>query len=437
MSGIMQRMHPAKLVILGYLSYAALGWIALCIPLAQRGAGVSALDNLFISASALSTTGLATISIADNYSLFGQIVILLSIQAGGIGYMTFGSFLILSRTSGLPATRTRVGRTVFSLPESFRIDKFIRSVVAFTLLIELAGVAALYPILRGEGVPSPLWSAIFHSISAFCTAGFSLYNSSFEAYVGSFWLNLTIGVLSYLGAIGFIVCVDCTRVLTGEIRRITLTSKIILWSTFWLSVGGAMLLFLTDPALRSLPVDQRLMASAFQSMSALTTVGFDTVGISQLSHASMLVLIVLMIVGASPSGTGGGLKCTTFSALIGVMLSAVRGDAQVRFWGRIVPLERIWTAVASLGYYLAMLLLGIFLLEITETAEFEQNLFEAVSALGTVGLSTGITPSLTSLGKLIVIFLMFCGRVGPLTFGIALFFRDAAADQERDQDLAI
>ncbi len=434
---VLAGMHPARLVFLGYLIYIIIGWLVLCIPWLQKGAGVGALDNLFTATSAVSTTGLVTVSTSDSYNMFGQGVVLLLIQLGGIGYMTFGSFVILSRSKDLSPARAEIGRTVFSLPRSFRIDKFIRSVIVFALVIEALGVLALVPIFRQGGDPQPLWSAVFHSVSAFCTAGFGLYNNSFEGYAGNFWLNAVISLLSYLGAIGFIVCVDYWRMLRGKIRQVTLTSRIILWVTFWLTVGGTALIFLTEPSIRDKPLEQRLLAAFFQAMTAMTTVGFNTISISQLSRALLLILTILMVIGASPSGTGGGIKSTTLSALFGVMRSALRGDQEVRFWGRAVPLERVWTAMAGLGFYLCMLLAGTYLMELTETFEFEQNLFEAASALGTVGLSTGITPALSAIGKLIVIFLMFCGRLGPLTFGIALFCPKPLQPDEQDNDLAI
>lgn len=430
-------LHPAKLALFGYLTYILLGWLLLCIPFVQNGHSISALDNLFTATSAVSTTGLTTISTSDSYNFLGQLIILLLIQIGGIGYMTFGSFVILSRKQELPNERAKVAETVFSLPASFRIDKFIRSVVTFTLVIEIAGTAALYPIFRGGGEEYPLWCAIFHSVSAFCTAGFSLFNNSLESYAGNFWLNAVIAALSYLGAIGFIVCVDYWRMFQGKIKQVTLTSRIIIWSTIWLSLIGTALIFLGEPSIQSKPTDERLMASFFQAMTSMTTVGFNTISISGLSRAILLMLTVLMIIGASPSGTGGGLKSTTFSEMIGVMRSALRGEKEVRFWGRLVPFERIWMATAAMGFYVLLFVTGTFLLELTEKFEFEQTLFEAASALGTVGLSTGITSSLSTIGKLVIIMLMLCGRLGPLTFGIALFFRKPLATVEQDNDLAI
>lgn len=434
--GFLKQLHPVKLVFLGYLSYVIGGWILLSLPFSQSLA-TSALDNLFTATSAISTTGLATISVADNYTFFGELVVLILIQLGGIGYMTFGSFVILSRKSELSPDRARVSSAVFSLPKNFRIDKFIRSVMAFTFGIELIGAVSLYIILRAAGTPNAVWSAIFHSVSAFCTAGFSIYNNSFESFHNDFWLNLIIAILSYSGAIGFIVFVDLWREFKGKIKRITLTSKIILHTTFWVSLVGTIMIFLTEPSIQQLSPDEKLITAFFQAMSSLTTVGFNTISIASIAKDTMLIITILMIIGASPAGTGGGLKSTTFSAMIGVMKSALKGDSKVTFWRNEIPFERVWTAVSSLCFYITFLILGIYLLSLTETFELEQLVFEAASALGTVGLSMGITPALTNLGKFIITFLMFVGRLGPLSFGMALFLKEDTFYEDEERDVAI
>lgn len=436
-TAFLARLHPSAVVAFGYLSYIVLGWLVLCLPIAQRGAGAGALDNLFTATSAVSTTGLTTVSVADRYSFVGQAVILVLIQLGGVGYMTVSSFFVLSRRNELSPARLEIGKAVFSLPASFRMDKFIRSVVRFTLAIELLGAAALYVLFRRAGVEGPLWSAIFHSVSAFCTAGFGLYNNSFESFVADPWMNGVLAALSYLGAVGFIVCVDLTRMIRGKVEQVTLTTKIILWATFWMTVIGTTLIFLGEPLVRGLPPEERLLASFFQCMTAMTTVGFNTVSIGALSKATLLVVIVLMVIGSSPAGTGGGLKCTTLTALLGVMRSAAAGEREARFWGRSIPPDRVWMAVATLGFYVATLVIGTYLLELTQETPFESNFFEAASALGTVGLSMGITSGLSGLGKLIVVALMFCGRVGPLTLGTMLFSRMPGRAKVGDGDIAV
>lgn len=431
----LSRLPPAKLVLLGYTSYAMVGWALLCLPwAAARG---SAADHLFVAVSALSTTGLSPLSVSGDYTLFGRIVILALVQAGGLGYMTLGSFILLSRKSALTGVRLEVGRAVFSLPESFRLDKFIVSVVRFTFGIELAGALVLWPLLARAGLPHPLWSAVFHSISSFCTAGFSLYDDSFVAFAGDFWVNAVIAALSYAGAIGFIVFVDYGRMLRGKVEQVTLTSRIIINMTLWMTALGTASIFLAEPTLYVLPADKRLLASFFQCMTAMTTVGFNTVPIGGLASPSLVVIIALMVVGASPAGTGGGIKTTSFSALLGVIGSAMRGENGVSFFGRSIPLERVWIALANIGIYLMALVAGVFILTLTENFDLRQLAFEAASAIGTVGLSMGITSQLSVLGKLTITALMFCGRVGPLTLGAALFIRGEKNRAVADSDLAV
>ena len=381
---------------------------------------MNSLDNLFIAVSAVSTTGLTTVDISEHYTLLGQIVILLLIELGGIGYMTFGSFVVLSRGRRLSDLREGISMNVFSLPKGFRIDKFIRSVVIFTVIVELVGAAALFTIFRSAGVKNPFWNSVFHSVSSFCTAGFSLFKNSMESFSSNFWLNIVIGLLSLTGAVGFIVLVDVWRRITGKIHHITLTSNIILRMSLCLLTIGTLLFLLTEPLVRSMTPESRIMVSVFQAMSAMTTVGFNSLPIGSLATSSLLILLFLMIIGASPSGTGGGIKCTSFTALVGIIRSTLKGDTKVRFLGKVIPQRRVQAAMANIGFYLFVLMIGIYVLTLTESISFRDIFFEAASALGTVGLSTGVTSTLSALGKILVCALMFVGRLGPLTFAIAL-----------------
>lgn len=429
------RAAPANAVFFGYLSYVIIGWLLLSLPAARIVAHIAPIDNLFIAASAMSTTGLATISVSDNYSLFGQLVILALIQLGGIGYMTFGSFIILSRRPDLPPARAEISRAVFSLPKSFDIFRFIRSVILFTAVIESAGTLLLWWAFSAAGAPRPLYNAFFHSISAFCTAGFSTFNDSFIAFSGNIWINGIIALLSYLGAIGFIVFIDYWRRFRRETTQVTLTSRIILGATFWMTLAGTALLFLAEPTITTLSPVDRLLAAFFQCMTAMTTVGFNSIDLGVLSKGSVLVLTILMIIGASPSGTGGGVKSTSFTAILGVVRSALRGEQRASFSGKTIPFERVWQAVANTTLYLILLTVGVYLLDLTETAPFDKIFFEAASAIGTVGLSMGITGTLTDLGKFIIVLLMIGGRIGPLTVGMALFVR--RHEEPADSDLAV
>lgn len=427
---------PAKILLLGYLSYVIIGWTLLCMPFSQT-VNVSAFDNLFIATSAVSTTGLATLNVSESYSFFGECVILALIQLGGIGYMTFGSFIILSTRQKMSGFRTDICRKTFALPEDFSVRRFIKLVVAFTLISECIGALLLFMVFRYNNEPNALWSAIFHSISAFCTAGFSLNSNSFEDYADNVYLNIVIAGLSYIGAIGFIVMTDMWQHLTGQRRHLHFASKVIIQITLWFSAVGVVLFFMMEPSIQHLPNWERLLVSFFQVMTAATTVGFNTISISAISASVIMLLYFLMIFGASPSGTGGGLKSTTLAALWGLMRSTLKSRDEVRFQKRAISQERLQMAAAGFTFYMAVLFAAMLLLLSLEDASFEIILFEAISALGTVGLSMGLTGELTNLGKLIVIMLMFMGRVGILTFGIAVSMKDETREEEQDADLVM
>lgn len=427
--------NPVRLVVLGYMSYIFIGFILLCFPFMHKNF-VHPLDNLFIATSAVSTTGLTTVTVSNDYNFWGQLVILVLIQLGGIGYMTFSSFVILSTKKYLDDRTKNIAQVVFSIPKNFKIEKFILSVIGFSVIVELAGAICLFFVFLQTGIGDPLWNAIFHSVSAFCTAGFSLFPNSFEGLANNFGLNAIISSLSILGAMGFIVCVDVWRLLRGKEKHATLTTKVILTVTFWLLVIGTVLMFLTETYGGVTP-DNKILFSFFQAMTALTTVGFNTVTVSTMSKSAIMLICILMIIGASPSGTGGGLKTTTFSAIWGLMKSAIKGDKSVRILGATVPDDRVRTAVATLSFYISALVIGTYLLTLTENGTFIDIFFESASALGTVGLSMGITTALTVLGKLVVIFMMYIGRVGPLTFGMAFYVKPELIFDDEKTDLAI
>lgn len=431
------RIAPAKLLLLGYLTYIAAGWALLALPVAQEGP-LGPIDALFLAASAVSTTGLVTVDPGSVLSGFGEAVILALIQIGGLGYMTIGSFAVLAVQHRLSGMRAHTLKAAFNLPPDVQPAAFLRAVVLFTLVCEAAGAAALYPMLVSAGDPAPLWSAVFHAVSAFCTAGFSLYATSFEGFAAHPGVLLVLSVLSLLGAMGFLIVLDGWRTLTGRARHLGFTSKVIAEVTLWFLVLGTLVLMVADPGIAALPPSERLLAAFFQAMSASTTVGFNSVPIGGLAPAVVLVLVFLMLFGASPAGTGGGLKTTSFAALVGLVRSTLKGRKTIRYAKRQVPAERLQAATAGLAFYGLLLFVALFLLLLTEPgAGLEAVLFEAVSAMGTVGLSLGLTGDLSDLGKITVTVLMIAGRVGILTFGIALARHDESREEERDNELVI
>lgn len=431
-------LSPQQNLLYGFLMYTSIGWLLLSLPFLHKQP-VSMMDNLFIATSAISTTGLVTVSIFDTYNWFGQFVILLLFQIGGIGYMTFTSYVLLSKKSHLTHWHQRVLNAEFSMPKGFQIRDFLKSVIIFTIIIEAVGALCLYIAFTrsGEDPAFAVWSSIFHSVSAFCTAGFGLYNDSFEQFSGNAFVSGTLSVLSISGSLGFIVVTDFWNRLTGKTKTITYTTKTIFGVITLLLVTGTALIYWFEPSIRQVGED-RLLVSFFQAMSALTTVGFNTVPIGDFSLALLLVTIFLMYIGASPSGTGGGLKSTTFTALLAIMWSRIRNNRQVTLFGKIIPQERLYVATSAFILYASLIFLATFLLAFTENFPLHQILFEVTSAIGTVGLSTGITGELTFWGKFIVVFVMFTGRLGVLTFGLAILARRKLTETRKDEtDLAV
>lgn len=430
------RMRPAQQLVLGFGLYALLGASLLCLPVSQTTSG-RAIDHLFNAVSAISTTGLTTISVSDSYSLVGEAVILALFQIGGLGFMTVSSVVILARGRTLASTRMNVLRAGLSVPHYFVMQHFLVHIVVFTAVCESIGAGLLWWRFSALGVENSLWSAVFHSVSAFATAGFSLNNTSMEAFAGDWVVNLVIGALSYLGAIGFIVAQDVWYSAKLRERMLTFTSKVILTTTGLVFALGAVGLFFSEPSIRSLPLPERALASCFQIMTASTTAGFNTVPIGAMSAPALVIILIAMLIGASPSGTGGGIKTTSVSAIFGNIFSTLRGRLRVVWLGHEIPMARVMQAFAAASIYLIGLCAGVLFLCITEAKAFLPIVFEAASAIGTVGLSMGITGDLSDAGKLIVIALMFAGRCGPLTIGLALLGPVESTASHRGDDLAV
>lgn len=431
-------LSPQQNLLYGFLTYTVIGWALLCVPIFHKQA-VSALDSLFIATSAISTTGLVTVSLFDTYNGVGQFIVMVLIQIGGIGYMTFTSFVLLSRKNPLTHWHQRILNAEFAMPKGFEMKDFLKSVIIFTLVIEIVGALCFYIAFTQAGVDHnfALWSSIFHSVSSFCTAGFGLYNDSFEQFADNTFLNVIISVLSLCGSLGFIVVTDVWNRLTKKSATVTYTTKIIFGVTALLLAVGTAMIYFFEPSVSHLGED-KLMVAFFQAMTALTTVGYNTVPLGNFSLGVLLVVIFLMYVGASPSGTGGGMKSTTLTALVAIMWSRIRDSRQVTFFGKVIPLERLYVATSVFMLYAAVIFLSTFLLAMTEDFPLDQILFETTSAIGTVGLSMGITGGLTALGKGVLIFVMFVGRLGLLTFGVAILARKKEPKTDADEtDLAI
>ena len=430
---------PQRQLTMGYFSYFLIGGLLLCLPFMTHD-GAPLLDNLFTSMSAISTTGLSTVDVATVYTFWGQLMILLLIQLGGIGYMTLSTFVMYRITRHFVGVRAKAFQKQFAMPENITTGSLVTNIVLYTFLFEAVGALTLYGIFLHEGVSQPLWSAVFHSVSAFCTAGFSIYSDNLMQFTTNVPVNLVIMTLSYAGAMGFIVISDLWRKLTRRGYCITFTTKVIVCITVGITLWGTFHLYLFEPSFAGFMPGDRLLVSLFQTMSAMTTVGYNTIDVNALMPISLFVLTVVMYIGASPSGTGGGLKSTTVSAVFAYVKSRLGLRREVTLAGRRIPDYRIYDALTIFVFYTAILFAGTYLLTLIESGrmEFLDLMFEAASALGTVGLSSGVCFLLSAGGKVILIVLMFIGRVGVLTIGNAVLMRIEATKSElKKDDLAV
>ncbi len=426
------------LLIQGYFVLTILCFLFLLLPFLQNASN-SVINHLFFAVSIVSTTGLAPADFSGSYNMAGQVISLIFIQLGGIGYMALSSFIILKQTKRLPGLSARLLKVEFNLPDRYPLISFIYSVFIFTLIIETIGAIILYLGFREAGVENPAWNGIFHSVSAFCTAGFSLFGDSMSSFSGNSLITTTILVLSLLGSIGFIVLLDFWLRVIGKRKSVTLTTKIILMATFLFWIIATITIYFADSTLQSQGL-HGLGLAVFQSISAHTTVGFNNYDIGAITKGGTFIMIVLMVIGASPAGTGGGIKTTSITALIAVLISVLKRRQHVTFFSKEIPASNIYLAVSSSIFYTFILIVGTWICLMIDGGrfDFEEILFEVASALSTVGLSTGITGSLSDWNKIMISLLMFIGRLGVLTFGFALISRaPLLRNKPKTEDIAI
>ena len=432
------RLNPQQSLFFGFFMYMVLGWIFLSLPFSQK-IPTDFIDTLFTSTSALSTTGLATVSTFDNYTFFGQFIILTLIQIGGIGYMTLTTYILLSTTKQITHWHKKILYNEFTMPKEFKIQDFLKSVIVFTFTIEIIGAILFYFAFRPihSATFFTVWTSIFHSVSSFCTAGFSLYNTSFEAYATNTFLNGIVLFLTISGGLGFIVVTDIWYYFSKKSNSISFTTKMITLSFFGVLFIATAITFFGESTIQHYPVFERLEIAAFQTVNAISTAGYNSIPPSNLTLGVLLTIIFLMYVGAAPSSTGGGMKITTLTAVVAIVKSKVRNQAKVTYLGKKIPADRLEMAVSTFIFYTAILFFSVFLLSFTENHSLEKLLFEATSAIGTVGLSMGITGSLSVLGKIILICIMFIGRVGVITFGLAILAKKQHKKIDNETDLAV
>lgn len=416
---------PYLLLIFGFLSVILLGTLILMTPLVSAsGNGTSFLNAFFTATSATCVTGLVVLDTGTYFNEIGHIVIMVLIQIGGIGIMAFIALcihLFKGKLSIKNKINVKEAYNVINIGEGLRI---IKSIFIISLVMEAIGTIALSTVFIPEyGVFKGLFYSLFHSISAFNNAGFDLNGnfSSLTNYAGNPIVNFTIMALILIGSLGFIAILDIID--KKSFKKLSLTTKLVLWFTGILLIFGFICFFIFEAAnpktLGELNFFEKILASLFLAVTPKTA-GFNTIDMSGLTIASSLLVIIFMYIGASPTSTGGGLKTTTVIVPILSIIAMFKGKDEIEVFERRIPKNLILKSSALISVVLLLSLGSVIILSLTENADFMTILFEVASAINTVGLSLGLTPFLSTLGKLIIILLMFIGRVGPLTIVMAL-----------------
>ncbi len=408
----------AQIIILGFFSIILLGALLLMLPLSAKCGRITPFSKtLFTATSAVCVTGLVVVDTGSYWSAFGQTVILLLIQIGGLGVITVASLFTMLSHQKISLMQRSIMQDAISAPQVGGVVRLTRFILRGTILIELLGAFFLLPVfLRDYGIRG-VWMALFHSVSAFCNAGFDLLGTSaapfvsISSYVGNPVVNLTIMLLIILGGLGFLTWNDIYT-WRFRIHRYRLQSKIILTATAFLILLPAVFFFFED--LSSLPLQSRILASLLQSVT-MRTAGFNTVELSKMSGPSQAIQIVLMLIGGSPGSTAGGIKTTTFVVLLANFVATIFQKEDAQMFGRRMEESAVKTAATIFFMYAALFFTGAVILSVYERLPLSACLYETASAVGTVGVTLGITPKLHLLSQLVLIVLMFLGRVGALT----------------------
>lgn len=450
------RFRPAQTLILSYLAIILIGTFLLYAPRATVTRHISITNAFFTATSAMCVTGLIVVPTGTYFSGFGQGVILVLLHLGGLGLMTFVAFFSLIMGRGLALRDRVVMQDILSYDLLGKIGRIIVYILCITFFFEALGVLLLFNVWEGDlSFARRLYYSVFHAASAFHNAGFCLFTTSFQKYVSSYGLNLVVPALIIIGGLGFGVhenLIDCVKrafkrkssykgpgLRSGRPRaRLSLQAKIVLITTGILIITGTAIFFLFElgGTLSPLPIYEKIFAAFFQSVTARTA-GFNTVDTSQLSNSAYLLLIFLMFIGASPGSTGGGIKTSTFIIVAAAVVATLRGGRRVELFKRTIPSPIVNRAIAIFAISITVLITSTMLLTISEDVSFISALFEAQSALGTVGLSTGITFGLSTFGKWIIVATMLTGRIGPLTVVLAIAQRTVAIRYEYPEERVI
>ena len=423
------RLSTTHIIMLSFLAAILVGSFLLALPVSSAdGKGVPYIDALFTATTATCVTGLVTVTTASAWSVFGQVVILLLIQIGGLGIITVMSGLMILINHRMGIGDRLLIQDAFNLNTMSGLGEFIKKVLLGTLIIEGAGALLYMPVFVSDFGVRGIWISVFNSVSAFCNAGMDIIGeNSLYDYATNPLVNLTTIALIILGGIGYIVWWDVIRVFGTEgkhrLRRLTLHSKIALSVSLLLVLVGGVCIFAfeyNNPAtIGSLSLFDKIQVSLFQSVTTRTA-GFASIPQQDLTDPSAIISILLMFIGGSPVGTAGGIKTVTLAVLIASAMASVTGKNDVTLFNRTVSKQAVSKASAVCTTSFTILFISTLLLAAVTDAPFMDVLYETASATATVGLTRGITPTLSVIGKTIIIINMYLGRVGPISLALAL-----------------
>ena len=413
-----------QLIILGFAGVILLGALILMLPVASScGAWTPFRESLFTSTSAVCVTGLVIYDSGSYWSGFGQGVILLLIQIGGLGVITMAATFLMLAGKNISLKERSAMQDAISAPAVGGIVRLTRFILKGTFFIELLGALAMLPVFCRDYGSRGIWMSVFHSVSAFCNAGFDILGRpgnlypSLTAYIADPLINIIVVLLIVTGGIGFLTWDDvCTHRL--HLRRYRMQSKVILAATGLLILLPAVLFFFTD--FSDLPMEQRFLASLFQAVTPRTA-GYNTADLTAMTEASRAVMTVLMLIGGAPGSTAGGMKVTTLTVLTANAFATFRRRAEPQLFHRRLEGAAIRNASTILLLYLTLFFTGAVIISTAEGLPLSACLYETASAVGTVGLTLGLTPQLGALSQWILIVLMFLGRVGGLTLIYAAY----------------
>ncbi len=409
---------PFRIISIAFALLILLGALILMTPIATKSGVVTPFNQtLFTATSAACVTGLIVQDTGSYWSVFGQVVIMLLIQIGGLGVVTFMAMIAMASNRRITLSQRTVLQEATSAPEIGGIVKFIKFSVILTLSIELLGAILMMPVFIKDFGAKGVWYAFFHSISAYCNAGFDILGSesakyvSLTQYVNQPLINIAIMMLIVFGGLGFMTWKDIIKH-KFRFKRYRMQSKVILLTTTILIVVPSLIFFFLD--FKEMEIGTRIWASLFQAITPRTA-GFNTVNLIEMSGTSQAIMIILMLIGGSPGSTAGGMKTTTLVVVVATLISTIRRKESPTLFKRTVEDSAIKQAISLFLMYIILFLFGGMIISIAEDLPLWMCLYESASAIGTVGLSVGITPKIGILSQLVLIALMFVGRVGALT----------------------